>query len=160
MKKKALFSFLILLLITAGLRIFVFSIWNVPGEVMYPLIHGNQKVMVLENRWFTPKRGDIVIFCSEAKGRSYIRRIIAVEGESLSIRGNDVFINGEILYEPYRFVDADSESCEFPKFISLTIPRGEFFVMGDNRYAPSDFDSRVDGTINEDQIQGKVIYIF
>ncbi|MFQ6115331.1 MAG: signal peptidase I [bacterium] len=158
--KKVLSSLLILVVLLILLRIFVFSIWNIPGKVMYPLIHSNQKVLVLNKRWFKPKRGNIVIVRSEEKGRSYIRRIIAVEGDTLSIRHNVVSINGEILNEPYKFIDTNSKKCNFPEFMLLAIPGGEFFVMGDNRCIPSDFDSRVEGTVNENQIQGKVIYIF
>lgn len=85
--------------------------------------------------------------------KSYIKRIIALGGDTLEIteQGN-VVLNGEILQESYL-----KEGLETPRngnYYSLTIPQGYVFVMGDNRTGSK--DSRAFGVIPEDKIHGKV----
>ena len=86
--------------------------------------------------------------------KSYIKRIIALEGEHLFIsEDGKVYINDELLEEPY--LSDDVNTIRSGNFYDLTIPEGCVFVMGDNREASA--DSRMFGAIPVDKVEGNVI---
>lgn len=93
--------------------------------------------------------------CSQpTAGRSdqaFIKRVVAVGGDTIAIRGGHVIRNGKQAKEPFIApCDPSSGSCDFPK--TVTVPKGHVFMMGDNR-GNSD-DSRYWGPIPEDWIVG------
>lgn len=94
---------------------------------------------------------------------SYIKRVIALPGEHIEIKGGKVYINGEELKEDYlaEGVVTDSMSTETVQggqFLDLIVPEGTVFVMGDNR--PNSGDSRRFGCIPYEKIEGKVVLRF
>ena len=101
----------------------------------------------------SPKYGDIVVFPSDADGgeeKLFIKRVIGVGGDEVTVDGKTVYVNGKQLDEPY--VQKDTEGTGASK--SWTVPEGKVFVMGDNRDVS--LDSRRIGPIDEDIIIGKV----
>ena len=107
-----------------------------------------------ENRIFfplkTPKREDIVVFnFPNDPSRDFVKRVIGLPGEMVSIKNGEVFINGLKLNEPY-ISAKDSDSMK-----PILVPQNSYFVLGDNRYASS--DSRHWGSVSIDQIVGKVL---
>lgn len=82
----------------------------------------------------------------------FIKRVIAVEGETVEIRDNVVYVDGVPLREPY--VKAGSR---MPDFGPVTVPEGTVFVMGDNRNQSQ--DSRVFGPIPTDDVVGRAFVI-
>jgi signal peptidase I len=98
-----------------------------------------------------PERGDIVVFDPPQESeKPYIKRVIALPGEKVTIDSGFVHINGERLEEPYidgAITQCNRDTCEW------TVPEGHVFVLGDNRQNSS--DSRIFGAISVDNIIGK-----
>lgn len=105
-----------------------------------------------------PKQGDIVVFHSiRNPDIEYIKRIIALPGDTVLIQNQEVFVNGTQLIEPY----ISEKTTLIPgsyvqENVALTIPEGHYFVMGDNR--PRSSDSREFGPITLDSIVGQVFF--
>ena len=84
---------------------------------------------------------------------SYIKRVIALPGEHVKIYNNKVFINNELLEEPYLQKDVLTTSLDGP-FTDIVVPQDCVFVMGDNREKST--DSRRFGCIPISKIESKV----
>ncbi len=141
-------------LVAFVLRAYVFDITMVDGTSMYPsLADGDKLVTAKINYYFTdPQRGDIVVLnAPDLPGHDYIKRIIGMPNERLTIRNGTVYIDGKELHEPYL------NGLETLGDVDLVIPDGYYFVMGDNR--PDSRDSREEkiGVISRDDINGKAI---
>jgi signal peptidase I len=109
----------------------------VEGPSMQPNLIPGQWLLVnkLAYRFGVPTRGDVIVFrAPDDSGKEFIKRIIAVGGETVSIRGGHVSINGQQIDEPWlpRF--------DGSAFGPYTVPAGSVFVLGDNR--PQSNDSR------------------
>lgn len=103
-----------------------------------------------------PERGDVIVFTPPAPGedKPYIKRIVALPGETVEIRDEGVYIDGERLDEPY--LEGNPTRCRFSNTEycgPYTVPEGEIFVLGDNRNNSE--DSRYFGPVPEENIIGK-----
>lgn len=104
------------------------------------------------------KKGDVVIFKSPKNNEiELIKRVIALPGDTIMVKGTDVFVNNAIISEPYikdsTYVIPGGALMDG---VPLTIPDGFIFVMGDNRGASS--DSREFGPVPETLLIGEVFY--
>lgn len=127
------------LLETAVLTIVIFLVvrvalqnFKVEGESMYPNLHNNEYILVnkIDYLIHPPSRGDIVVFHAVPAGeptKDFIKRVIGLPGETVSIHNQHVWINGRELQEPYLNQLPD---YTFPQ---KTVPTGDYFVLGDNR---------------------------
>ncbi len=108
---------------------------QVSGLSMAPHISSGEYVLVntFAYKLAAPKRGDIVAFRHEDGARAvYIKRVIGLPGDRISIDNGVVSIDGAALAEPYvRFPDRRS-------FAALTVPAGQVYVLGDNRAGSED----------------------
>ncbi len=137
------------------LRAFVFEITQVDGPSMIPTLTTDDRLITskLAYRFGEPSRGDIIVLdAPDDPGQYYIKRIIGLPNEHLSIKDGRVYIDGiklEELYLTQLLTEGD---------IDVVIPEGYYFVMGDNR--DESRDSRMDsiGLISEDAIQGKSVF--
>ena len=134
---------------------------TVDGESMMPTLQNGERLLI-SNLFYEPTAGDIVVLCGEAdreEGKNLIKRIIATEGQTIDIdfEAGEVYVDGQKLDEPYilepTYLD---EGTEFP----LTVPKGEIFVMGDNRNGSRDSRSLTVGTVKEEYIVGRVLFRF
>ena len=132
---------------------FVIGISLVDGDSMEPTMsNGNIAVyMRLGNNY---DRGDVVSI-KMPSGQLYVKRVIAVEGDTIDIQGNTVYLNGNELEEPYIMGESlvQKNSVNYP----YEVAPGAVFVMGDNR--SYSMDSRVLGAIACDQIKGTLLFV-
>lgn len=145
--------------ISVVLNLFVVQVTEVRQRSMESTLLQSDRVLVskVDYRFAGPRPGDIVVFDPTTDvAIPYVKRVVAVAGETVDLRSGRLYVNGE----PRDFVGAhgattpQSPEIRYP----LTIPQGEFFAMGDNREASS--DSRSFGPQPDDRIIGKVILRF
>ncbi len=104
-----------------------------------------------------PKPGDIIIFKYPRDGKTdYIKRCVAVEGQTVEVRGKILKIDGIVMEESY------TKHIRGGRVLSnygpRTVPKGHIFVMGDNRDNSS--DSRVWGMLDRKYVMGKALFIY
>jgi signal peptidase I len=103
-----------------------------------------------------PRRGEVVVFeYPRDISKDYIKRVIGLPGETISIHGGRVYVNGQLLDEPY--LQGIQTDCRMDDVCgqgrSVTVPPGAIFVLGDNRQNSS--DSREWGELPLDKVIGK-----
>jgi signal peptidase I len=126
----------------------------IEGESMSPTLHtGGRVVLNGVYRFTSPHRGDIVVFDPPIPAASpYIKRVIALPGETIEIHDGAVYIDGELLREDY--LHGSGTPCR--AHCALTVPDDAVFVMGDNRANSS--DSRDFGPVAVDSILGEALF--
>lgn len=148
------FAFIALLIILP-FRLFIAQPFIVNGQSMTPTFDSGQYLIVdqISYAFQNPVRGDVVVFrFPEDKSKFFIKRIIGLPGETVTIENgsitifNDEHPKGLELDEPYIDTSANTD-------MSVTLEPDEFFVMGDNREASS--DSRLWGPLDRELIAGR-----
>jgi signal peptidase I len=105
--------------------------------------------------WRTPERQQMVVFRAKQPGSpDLVKRVIGVPGDTIEIRQRAMWINGKPLVEPYLNVTNGG----MDDFGPMTVPPGNFFVMGDNR--GNSYDSRFWGFVPRDAILGSPVIIY
>lgn len=127
---------------------------------MMPTIEPNDYLIVYKLGYKLggePEYGDIIVFESELKlddnnNKYLIKRVIATEGQTIQITDGKVYVNGQMLDEPY--INGDYTPGDV---LAVEVPKDCVFVMGDNR--PNSTDSRNSevGFVSEDSIMGKAV---
>jgi signal peptidase I len=167
----------IALAIAEGVQASVVKPFKIPTGSMEPTLKIGQRVLVnrLVFDFGSPHRGEIVVFhpptrlscavpvepCPQGDGHPsstyFVKRVIGLPGDRLSIREGHPVINGhELTDEPYIAPCGSAQECNMPH--TITIPPGHYFMMGDNR-GDSD-DSRFWGPIPESWMVGEVFFTY
>lgn len=126
------------------------------GQSMEPTLRSGDRV--LSNRLIykltEPKRGDIIIFKPNGNENShyYIKRVVALPGETLQIVDGFIYINGELLEEEIRLDKMNYAGTAEEK---ITLAEDEYFVLGDNRNASEDSRNAEIGNIRKKDIAAK-----
>lgn len=158
------------LVIAVTVRSLILQQFYISGPSMESTMFQDNRVLVnkLSYRLHDIHRGDVVVFDRVTvdgelvQHDDLIKRVIALGGEKISIRDCEVFIDGQLLDEPY-LNDYDlaqpilGDRCRVPVMDETLIPVGQLFVMGDNR--PQSFDSRMFGSIEESLVVGRAFTI-
>ena len=146
---------IIIALLIAGTVLLFFKPIVVKQESMQPTFYSNDYVIVSRqayNLFGDVERGDVIVFKSDlvdenGEQKHLIKRVIAVGGDTIEIRDGYVYLNGEMLDEPY--VAEEGISGEMG---SVTVEEGKMFVMGDNRRVSQDSRSPELGQVEESSI--------
>ena len=143
------------LVVALVIKAFVVQAFYIPSGSMEPTLNVGDRVFVnkLSYRMHDVNRGDLVVFerppHEAATGiKDLIKRVIAVEGDTIDEQDGQVTVNGRVLEEPYLLEGMVTSELERQK-----IPDDHVFVMGDNR--TNSTDSRSFGPIDEDLIIGR-----
>lgn len=161
-------------LIVVVLFTFVFRVVQIDGESMTNTLQDGERV-IISNLFYTPKQGDIVVVSRNTFNDTddstfkspIIKRVIAVEGQTVDIMHGCVYVDGRALDEPYiRDYDQNHYSTyQYSSFqnatkFPLTVKENCVFVLGDNRQNSLDSrsaDTGEDGQINTKYILGKAM---
>jgi signal peptidase I len=124
------------LLIALLINVFVGQATRVEGQSMEPNLHSDQRLVVekLSYHFHGPRRFDIVVIKMPSQGDELlIKRVIGLPGDTVEIRDGHVFINGELLNEPFT-----NEPTQPGRYSKITVPPLNIFVLGDNRGRSND----------------------
>lgn len=165
--KKELFEWtgalFIAVILAMVIRTFLFSPFIVDGRSMENTLKDGERVFVNEIilNIHEPEAGDIIVFQYNEE-LNFIKRVIGVAGDVVEVRDDELYINGELVPEPY--LDDEKESLHSAGYVltedfgPVEVGEGQLFVMGDNR--DNSKDSRDIGTINIDQVIGRADLVF
>lgn len=127
----------------------------VNGDSMNDTLQSGDNLMVdkLSYRFKDPERFDIIVFPYEHQENTYyIKRIIGLPGETVQVQDGKIYINGEVLDEPYGKEEMDHPGIAVEP---IRLADDEYFVLGDNRNNSSDSRDPSVGNIHRDKIVGK-----
>jgi signal peptidase I len=158
MNKTNVKAFFLELILALGLAVVVYTLLHftvqhsiVDGSSMLPGLENNQRLIINKTAYLIkdPQRGDVVIIHPPVEPqKQWVKRIVGMPGDSVRVEKGQVYVNGVALLEPY--------IREAPAYImaTVTVPAGQYFVMGDNRNHSS--DSHYGWTVARENIIGEV----
>lgn len=135
---------------------------KIDGESMMPNFTNGEYLLTERVSYYLrdPMRGDVVVFTPPVTNLDeYIKRVVALPGETVMVKDGRVYINGKVLDESYIAGTVYTNGGSFlSEGASYKVPDGEFFVMGDNRNNSS--DSRYWGPITKKVITGRAWVVY
>ncbi|WP_027417724.1 signal peptidase I [Aneurinibacillus terranovensis] len=146
------------LILSVTIRHYVGEAVVVPSASMVPTININDRLAV--DKWINPdqlKDGDIVVFYPPLKGKEnerFIKRLIGVGGDVIQIKNHALYRNGKKVDEPYI-----KEPMNY-QYGPVTVPKGKFFFLGDNRNESYDSHMWPTPFVDKDKICGKAVFKF
>jgi signal peptidase I len=169
------------------IQAFLVKPYEIPSASMQPTLRVNQRVLVnrIGTDLSSPKVGDILVFhppaaesCADPRqgeiqdgqqwpsacdtvqhresSQTYIKRVVGLPGDRLSISNGHVIRNGVQEKAPYAAACFGAAECNFPA--TIRVPRGDYYMMGDNR--PNSLDSRFWGPVPKSWIIGKAFFTY
>jgi signal peptidase I len=139
--------------------LFLYQPVKVEGTSMMPALIDQERIFI--NKFVYRlgigdiQRGDLVVFWFPGDPtKSYIKRVIGIPGDTVEVTDGDVFVNGELLEEPYvlsQYRDRQSMS-------QFKVQAEEYFVLGDHRSSSN--DSRSWGAVPRRYIYGKAVFVY
>ena len=158
-KRKERLSFVITILVAVSvalcLRFFVFEFIIVKGPSMEPTLYTGEVVFVekVSYKFHDPARFDVIICDYPGHDDSLVKRVIGIAGDTVEVREGKLYLNGELIEEPY------FQDIMYSDFGPYTVEEGTVFVMGDNRNDSLDSrDARI-GPIDIDTITGRGVAV-
>jgi signal peptidase I len=171
-----------------AIQAFVIKPYQIPSGSMLPTLHINQRVLVdrIGTHFSSPGLGDIMVFhppknfsscadpnegenqagqdgkkaCdvvqSQKSSETFIKRVVGLPGDRISIVNGHVIRNGKREKDSYTIPCDGSGECNFPG--TITIPKGDYYMMGDNR--PDSEDSRFWGPVPKAWIIGEAFFTY
>jgi signal peptidase I len=147
-------SILIAVVVAVLIKTFIFNSTYVLGNSMQPTLHEKDRLFAMKvPLYFSgPSRGDVIVISApDDTNKDYIKRIIGIEGDKVEIVDGIVYLNGNILEEPYIAEGSYTQTYDEDTW---EVPKGQVFVLGDNRADGASKDSRIFGPVDKDSIKG------
>lgn len=149
------------------IRWFLFSPFIVDGDSMRPNFLTGERLIVNKLIYDirAPKRGEVIVFHAP-EGKDYIKRVIALPGETVKVDGDKVYINGQEIDQPYlkeAIAQAQKEGRLYnhlSNFSEQKVPDNELFAMGDNRSNSKDSRDPSVGFVPFEKVVGRAEVIF
>ena len=143
--------------------VFIFKPFVVSGDSMFPNFHDKEYLItsVISLRLGNPKLGDVIVFKAPPEpDKDFIKRVIGIPGDQVSLGNGQVYLNGKLLDEnKYLKPTVKTYSGSFLKDNeTITVPPGNYFVLGDNRSYSS--DSREWGFVPRGNIIGESFFVY
>ena len=169
-------ALVVALLLALFIRSFIVQAFKIPSGSMLPTLQIGDHILVnkflyglrlpypfekVVMQWGQPHEGDVIVFVyPRDRSKDFIKRVIAVGGDSVEVRHKQVYVNGAKLMVPQAtFADDDREIPGLrDNFGPVTVPSHQLFVMGDNR--DRSHDSRFWGFVDLDDVKGKAFLIY
>jgi signal peptidase I len=169
-------ALLVALFLALFIRSFIVQAFKIPSGSMIPTLQVGDHILVSKLAyglrlpypfekvlvaWSQPRREDIVVFVyPKDRGKDFIKRVVAVEGDIIEARHKQIYVNGKRVEDNHAYFVEDSHEIAGPRdnFGPLTIPPHNIFVMGDNR--DRSHDSRFWGFVNLGDVKGKAFIIY
>ncbi len=173
-------AIIIAVVLALAIRTFVVQAFKIPSGSMEPTLLIGDHILVskfiygisipfLDKKFFQikkPERGDVVVFIfPKDESKDFIKRVVAVEGDTVDVRQKKVYLNGRPVEDPHaHFTDStiyngpDAGAGPRDNFGPVTVPPGHIFVMGDNR--DHSLDSRFWGFVDINKVRGKAFMIY
>lgn len=146
-------EFVALIAVIMFLFYMLMGISTVQGNSMYPTLHDGDRV-IYNRRNADYKAGDVIVL-KRPDGEEFVKRIVAVAGDTVNIQNGKLYVNGEEekLDGPIGQTKASDEGdVEYP----VTVEDNQVFVLGDNREVSE--DSRMFGAVSLDDVKGKIVW--
>ncbi len=167
----------IAILVALFIRAFIVQAFKIPSSSMEPTLLVGDHLLVnkfiygirlpfTKTKYFQfkkPQRGDIIVFIyPKDRSKDFIKRVIGTEGEKVEIVQNKIYINNQLIDDPWGHYEERSASLRYlqpmERFGPVTVPPNSVFVLGDNR--DNSQDSRFWGFVNVNEIKGKAFIIY
>ncbi len=146
---KNIIPYVVIVIAVVLFRIFIATPIQVVGSSMYPTLKSDEILILNKVSKNKLKRFDIVVI--KYNSETIIKRIIGLPGEKIEYIDNVLYVNGEIVDEPFEHEDTNDFSLS--EISSESVPEDSYFVVGDNRGIS--MDSRIIGFIDKKDILGK-----
>lgn len=156
---KEIFSYIFLMFMVSFLALVIVLMFgmrtSVIGVSMEPTLCNSQEVFINKISYllFSPGRGDVIVFRPNGNENAhyYVKRVIGLPGETVQIKGGQIYIDGEKL-EDYTFDKIENEGLAETPYL---LGEDEYFVLGDNRNNSEDSRSGNIGAVHRDYIVGR-----
>lgn len=138
---------------------------EVNGQSMVPNFQSGEYVLTdkVSYRFRNPERGEVIVFhapeaaqCPKGTGCDFIKRVLALPGETVAVANDSIIVNGIPLDESYIPEEFETMAGEFTRGRTITLGPNEYMAVGDNR--PYSSDSRAWGPITKDDIVGRAFF--
>lgn len=139
--------------------------FDVDGHSMEGGLHDQERIMVDKATYMfhAPARGDVVVFIAPPEPtKDYVKRIIALPGDVVTVQNTTIIVDGVSLREPYVSPSMQGNpfngNAQYPQYVKRVIPPGYYFVLGDDRINSS--DSRDWGLLPRQNIIGRAALVY
>jgi signal peptidase I len=159
-------TLLVAALLSALLQTYAYAVFSIPSTSMVPTLAVNDRILVQKAffDWHDVHEGDVVVFthpprehCGEVPAGILVKRVIALPGQTIYSAGDNIYIDGQLLAEPYLPPDDPLDPPIATSQHPYRVPPGDFYVLGDSR--ANSCDSRYWGPIQGSSIVGKAIEV-
>jgi signal peptidase I len=156
-------SIVIALILALIIRTFVVQAFKIPSGSMRETLIERDRILVNKfiYRFTDPQRGDIIVFRYPLEPKKdFVKRLIGLPGETVSIKDGDIYINGELAREPLkvREIYYYNKGVYAEDAKAVEIPADSYYVLGDN--SASSRDSRYWGFVPKENLLGKAFLIY